>query len=147
MNKLITFHPLTNFEINEYYKNEPRFNGVYSRDNLPKTMKKGAYVINLDGYADIGTHWIALYVKTNEVMYFDSFGIEHIPKEIMKFIKNKNIKANIFRLQAYDSIICDYFCIKFIDYMFKGKSLVDFTNLFSPNDFKKNDKIIKRLFK
>ena len=81
------FHPLTDFEISEYYKNEPRFNGVYSRDNLPKTMKKGAYVINLDEYTDIGTHWITLYVneiafKTNEVIYFDSFGVEHIPKEI-----------------------------------------------------------------
>ena len=62
-------HPLTNFEISEYYKNEPRFNGVYSRDNLSKTsvIKKGAYLINLDEYTDIGTHWIALYVKTNEV--------------------------------------------------------------------------------
>ena len=77
-------HPLTNFEISEYYKNEPRFNGVYSRDNLPKTsvIKKGAYIINLDKCTNIGTHWIAFYVKTNEVIYFDSFGVEHIPKEI-----------------------------------------------------------------
>ena len=77
-------HPLTNFEISEYYKNETRFNGVYSRDNLLKTsaVKKGAYVINLDEYTDISTHWIALYVKTNEVIYFDSFAVEHIPKEI-----------------------------------------------------------------
>ena len=75
-------HPLTNFEISEYYKNEARFNGVYSRDNLPKTIKKGAYVINLDECTDIGTHWIVLYVKTNEVIYFDSFGVEYIPKEI-----------------------------------------------------------------
>ena len=62
-NLLIPFHPLTNFEIAEYYKNEPRFNGVYSRDNVPKIIKKGAYVINLDEYSDTGTHWIALYVK------------------------------------------------------------------------------------
>ena len=67
---LMPFHLLTNFEISEYYKNEPR-------DNLPKTIKKGAYVINLDEYTDIGTHWIALYVKNNEVIYFDSFGVEH----------------------------------------------------------------------
>ena len=80
-NLLIPFHPLTNIEINEYYKNEPRFNGVYSRNNLTKIIKKGAYVINLDEYANIGTHWIALYV-TNKVIYFDSFGVEHIPKEI-----------------------------------------------------------------
>ena len=146
-NLLIPFHPLTNFEIAEYCKNEPRFNGVYSRNNLPTNIKKGAYVINLDEHKDIGTHWIALYIKNRTVIYFDSFGIEHIPKEIIKFIGNKNIKAIIFRLQAYDSIMCGYFCIKFIDYMFKGKILVDFTNLFSPSDFKKNDKIIKRLFK
>ena len=59
----IIFHPLTNTEISEYYKNEPRFNGVYSRDNLPKTIKKGAYVINLDEYKNTGTHWVSLFVK------------------------------------------------------------------------------------
>ena len=77
---------------------------------MPKTsvVKRGAYVINLDEYTDIGTRWIALYVKTNEVIYFDSFGVEHIPKEIKKFISNEDIKANIFRLQAYDSIMCGY---------------------------------------
>ena len=148
---LMPFHPL-NFEISEYYKNEPRFNGVYSRDNLPKTIKKGAYVINLDEYTNIGTHWIALYVneitlKTNKVIYFDSFGVEHIPKEIKQFIGNKDIKANTFRSQTYDSIMCGYFFIEFINYMFDGKSLIDFTSLFSPHDFKKNDKIIKELFK
>ena len=82
-------HPLTNFEIQKYYQNEPRFNGVYSRDNLPK-IKDGAYVINLDEYSDIGTHWVALYVNNNSVTYFDSFSIEHIPKEIKTFINNKN---------------------------------------------------------
>ena len=79
---LMPYHPLTNIEINEYYKNEPRFNGVYSRNNLPKITKKGAYVINLDEYANIGTHWIALFVKPKYTVYFDSFGVEHIPKEI-----------------------------------------------------------------
>ena len=153
---LLPFHPLTNIKISEYYASEPRFNGVYSRNNLPK-IKKGAYVINLDEYENTGTHWIALFVKTDEVIYFDSFGIEHIPKEINKFIgneqsssakaRNKEIKANIFRIQAYDSIMCGYFCIEFINYMLKGKTLLDYTNLFSPNDFKKNDEIIKRIFK
>ena len=142
-NLLIPFHPLTNFEISEYYENEPRLNGVYSRDNLPANIKKGARVINLDEYKDAGTHWIALYVKNKKVVYFDSFGAGHVPKEIIKFIKNKDIIANIFRLQAYDSIMCSYFCIKFIDYMFGDKILIDYTNLFSPHDFKKNDKIIK----
>ena len=89
---LIPSHPLINFEIKEYYENEPRFHGVYSGDNLPKTIKNGAYVINLDEYADIGTHWIALYVKNDELIYFDSFDVESIPKEIKKFIRHKNTK-------------------------------------------------------
>ena len=138
-------HPLTNFEIQKYYQNEPRFNGVYSRDNLPK-IKDGAYVINLDEYSDIETHWVALYVNTNDVTYFDSFGVEHIPKEIKAFINNKNIKTNIFRIQSYDSVMCGYFCIGFIDFMFKGKTLTEYTNLFSPNNFEKNDDIILKYF-
>ena len=81
-----TPHPLTNFEIQEYYQNESRFNGVFSRDNLPNTIKNGAYVINLDEYRDIGTHWVALYANNKTITYFDYFGVEHIPKEIMKFI-------------------------------------------------------------
>ena len=88
-------------EIQKYYKNEPRFNGVYSRDSLSK-IKDVAYVINLDEYSDIGTHCNALWVNNNNVTYFDSFDVEHIPKEIIKFIENKNIKTNIFRIQAYD---------------------------------------------
>ena len=143
---LIPPHPLTNFEIQAYYQNEPRFNGVYSRDNLPHKIKDGAYVINLDGYSDIGTHWTALYVNNKTVTYFDSFGVEQIPRKIKKFINNKNIIANIFRLQAYNSIMCGYFCIGFIDFMFKSNSLTDFTNLFSPNDFTKNDDIILNYF-
>ena len=79
---LSMLHGTTNIEISEYYNNEPIFNGVYSRNNLPKTIKKGAYVINLDEYENTGTHWVALFVKINEAIYFDSFGIEHIPKEI-----------------------------------------------------------------
>ena len=153
LNLLLPFHPLTNIEISEYYKNEPRFNGVY---NLPKTIKKGAYVINLDEYENTGTHWIALFVKpkyttesssSERTVYFDSFGVEHIPKEINKFIGNSDIESNIFRMQAYDSIMCGYFCIEFINYMLKGKMLLDYTNLFSPDDFKKNDRVIKRIFK
>ena len=132
---LILPHPLTNFEIKDYYENEPRFNSVCSRDNLPRTIKYGAYVINLDEYADVSTYWIALYVKNNEVIYFHSFGSEHVPKEIKKFIRHKNIKTNIFRIQANNSIMCGYFCIGFIDFMFANKILIDFTSLFSPYDF------------
>ena len=140
-------HPLTNFEIQKYYENEPRFNGVFSRDNVPKKIKDGAYIINLDDYADTGTHWIALFCNKNEIVYFDSFGVEHIPEEIKEYIGNKKIKANIFQVQANDSIICGYFCIGFIDFMLAGKKLIDFTNLFSPHDFKKNDSIILSYFK
>ena len=97
--KLIPPHPLTNFEIQKYYQNEARFNRVYSRDNLPKTIKNGTYVINLDEYSDASIHWIALYVKNIAVIYFDSFGVEHVPKEIMHFIGHKNIKTSIFRIK------------------------------------------------
>ena len=138
-------HSLTNFEIQKYYQNEPRFNGVYSRDNLPKQIKDGAYVINLDEHKDTGTHWIALFCNRNEIVYFDSFGVEHIPEEIKEFIGNKNIKANIFRVQANDSIMCGYFCIGFIDFILAGKKQVDFTNIFAP--YEKNDSIILSYFK
>ena len=120
-----------------YYQNEPRFNGVYSRDNLPDKIKDGAYVINLDEYSDVGTQWIVLYVNTKTVTYFDSFGVEPIPKEIKKFINNKNIITNFFKIQAYDSVMCACFCIGFIDFMLKGNNLTNFTNLFSSNNFKK----------
>ena len=74
-------HPLTNFEIQKY-QNEPKFNGVYSRNNLCE-IKDGAYEINLDEYKSIGTHWIGLYVNgNNNAIYFDSFGVQHISKEI-----------------------------------------------------------------
>ena len=129
-------HPLANSEIQKYNQNEPRFNGVYSRDNLQK-IKNGAYIINVDEYSDIGTDSVPFYMKNNDVTYFDSFGVEHIPKEIKTFIGNKNIKTNIFRIQAYDSIMCGYFCIGFIDFMLAGKTLTEFTNLFSPNNLKK----------
>ena len=134
---LIPPHPWTNFEIliSKYYQNEPKVNAVYSRDNWPNKIKDRAYVKNLDEYSDIGTHWIALYEWNNNVTYFDSFGVEHISKEIKKIIGNKNIQANIFRIQGYDSVMCGYFCIGFIDFMLKDKSLRDFANLFSPNDF------------
>ena len=139
-------NPLTNFEMKKCYQNEPRFNGVFSRDNVPK-IKDRTYIINLDGYSDIGTHWLALYVHNNDVTYFDSFGEEHVLKEMRTFINNKNIKTNIFRIQAYDSIMCGYFCIGFIDFILAGKKLTDYTNLFSPNDFSKNDDIIFTYFK
>ena len=122
-----------------YYQNEPRFKGVYSRDNLPERSstekKEGAYVINLDEYSDIGTQWVALCVQNNDVTYFDSFWVKHIPKETKTFVGNKNLITNIFRIQAYDSIMYGLFCIGFIDFMLSRKTLTEFKNLFSPNNF------------
>ena len=147
MRFLKLLHPLKNFEIQKYYQNEPRFIGVFSRNNLPKKIKDGAYVINLDEYADVGTHWIALFCNRNEIVYFDSFGVEHVPEEIKEFIRNKNIIANIFRVQANNSVMCGYFCIGFIDFMLAGKKLTDYTSLFSPHDFKKSNNITLSYFK
>ena len=104
---------------------------------MPKKIKDGAYVINLDEYADVGTHWIALFCKKNEIVYFDSFGVEHISEEIKEFIKNKNIKANTFRIQENNSIMCRYFCIRFIDFMLASKKLTYYTTLFSLHNLKK----------
>ena len=121
MGFLIPPHPLTNFEIQKYYENELRFNGVYSRNNLPNKIKDGAYVINLDEHADTGTYWIALFCSKNEIVYFDSFGVEHVPKKIKEVVWDKNIKANIFCVQKNDSVMCWYFCIGLIDFMLAGK--------------------------
>ena len=134
-------HPLTNFEIQKYYQNEPRFNGSFSRDNLPR-IKDGAHIINLDEYSDSGTHCVALHlgeaspkdVQNNNVTYLilseqNIFG--------KRFVNNKTIKTNIFRIQANDSIMCRYFCIGFIDFMLARKTLIEFANIFSPITFKK----------
>ena len=125
----------------KYYQNEPRFNDVYSRNNLPKKIKDGAYVINLDEYADVGRHWIALFFNWSEIVFFNSFGAEHILEEIKEFVRNKNITATIFRVQTNDSIMFGYFCVWF------KILLVCFTSLFSPYNFKKNDNVILSYFK
>ena len=116
-------------KVSKYYENDCRFNGVYCGDNLPKKIKDWACVINLDEYADVGTHWIALYNSNIEIIYFASFSVGHVPKEI------KNIKTNIFRIQAKNSIMCQYFCTGFIDFILAGKTLIDYTSLFLPYDF------------
>ena len=126
----MTPHLLANFEIQRYYENEPRFSDAFSRNNLLLKIEDGAYKINLDEYADVGTHWIALFCNRSEIVYFDSFGVEHVPEEIKEFVGNKNIKANIFRVQANDSVMCGYFCIAFIDFMLAGKKLTDYTFFF-----------------
>ena len=133
--------PLNNFKIQKYNQNKSKFNGVYSRNDLPK-VEDGAYVINLDEHESIETHWITLYMNDNYVKYFNSFEVEHIPKEIEKFISNKNIKYYVCRIKARDSIMCGYFSIIFVDFILKGEILLDYTNLFFPNKSEKNDKII-----
>ena len=133
-------HPLTNFEIQKYYQNEPNFNDVYSRNNLPK-IKDRAYKINLDEFESIGTYWITLYVNGNIVIYLIAFGV-NIFQNKLKSLWEKNIIAKMYRIQVYDSIMCGYFCIEFIDFMLKGKTSLDYANLFYPNKYEKNDIII-----
>ena len=140
-------HPLRSFEIQKYYQNKPRLNGIYSRNNLSKKVKDVAYVINLDEYADVGTPWIALFCNRSKIVYFNSFGVEHVPEGIKGFVGNKNIITNIFEVQANNSVMCRYFCIGFIDFMLARKKLTYFTGLFSPYDFKKNNHIILSYFK
>ena len=87
---------------------------------MPKKIEDGGYVINLDEYADVGTHWIALFCNRSEIVYFNSFGAEHVPEEIKESVGNKTIIANIFRTNS--SVMCRYFCIGFIDFMLAGKN-------------------------
>ena len=103
--------------------------------------------INLDEYADAGTHWVALFFNRNEIVYFDSFAAEHVPKEIKEFVGNKNIKANIFRVRANDSVICKYFCIGFIDLRYRVKNWLILRTCFLVMTLKKNDDLILTYFK
>ena len=113
-------HILTNLKKKQKsYQNKPKFYSFYSSSNLSK-IKVGAHIINLDEYESIGIRWIALYVNDENVTYSDSFGVGHIPKEIKKFMGIENVIANIYRIQACNSITCGYFSITFIDFMLKG---------------------------
>ena len=143
---LIPPHLLINFEIQKYYQNEPRFNRDYSRENLLDKIKDGEYVINLDEYSDIETHWIDLYALNNNVTYFDSFSVEHIRKEIIIFIDKSIVVTNVFRIQAYDSVMCRYFCIGFIDHLLAGQDFNRLYYFFSPNSFNQNDDMILKYF-
>ena len=106
-----------------------------------------AYVLNLDDKNGKGAHWVSLFIHKNVAIYFDSFGIENIPQEALNKIREKSINHNIFRMQDNESIMCGFYCIAFIKYMLVGETLLDYTNLFSPNDYKKNDKITYKYFK
>ena len=107
------------------------------------TRKDGVYITNFDDK----THWLSLFTHKNGALYFDSFVIECIPLELLNKNKNKSINHNIFRIQDNDSIICEFYCIAFIEYIPAGKTFLDYTNLFSLNDYKKNEKIIYKYFK
>ena len=117
-------HPLISFQMQKHYQNKAKFIVVYSRNNLSK-IKDGAHIIHLDEYESIGTNWIALDENDENATYFDSFWVEHFRKEIRKFIENKDFIANIYRIQAYDSIMYGYVCIGLLDLMLKGKSLLE----------------------
>ena len=89
MGFLIPPHPLTNFDIQKYYKNEPKFNGIFSRNNLHKKINDGAYVINLDKYKNVGMHWIALFCNKNTIIYFDSLVLNIFLKKLKDLLKIK----------------------------------------------------------
>ena len=96
-------YPLTDFEIQIYYQNESKVNGVYSRNNLSQMDEM--YIINLDKYESIGIHWIALHLNAANVTWLNSFRVKHIAKEIRHFIGNKNITINIYKIHEYDSVM------------------------------------------
>ena len=142
---LVPLHLFNNIKIANYFRYEPRFNGLFSRNSLPR-IKDEAYVINLGDRNSKGTQKVSLFIDRNLAVYFDSFGIEYIPQEVLNKIKNKSITHIIFRIQDNESIMCGFYCIAFIEYMLAGKTLLDYTNLFSLNDYKKNDKIRYKYF-
>ena len=109
-------------------------------------MNDGIYIINLDEYKSIGSHWIALYVSGDNVTYCDTFGVDHIPKEIKNFIRIKIIMKNIYKIKEYNSVMCRYFCIGFIDFIVKSTSMLNYTNLSSSKEYKKNHKIVLKYF-
>ena len=134
-------HPLRNVEITKYFSYEPRFNSAFSKDNLPR-IKDGKYVINLFDKQSKGTHWLSLFFDRHTAVYFDSFKIEYISQEVLSKIKDKFITHKIFRIQDDDFIICGFYCIVFIEYMLAEQTLLEYTSFFSPNIYKKNDKIM-----
>ena len=123
---------LSNIKTAKYFNYDPRFNGVFSRDNLPR-MKDGAYIINLNDKQSEVRHWVSFFI-------LHSFGIDYIPQKVLRKIKDKSITHNIFRAQSDESIMSEFYCIIFIEYMLAGKTLLDYTNLFSSTNYRNNDK-------
>ena len=106
---------------------------VFIQENNLHKIKDGTRYP--ERYKPIGTYWIALYVNDINVIYFDSFGVKYIPKEMKTFMGNKNITRNFYRIQAQNSTMREQFCIVFTDFMLKGKILLDYTDFFSPNKY------------
>ena len=131
---LVPLHPSNNMEITNYFNYEPKFNGAFSRNNLSR-IKDGAYVMNLDDKNSKGTHWISSFIDRNAAVYFVSFLIQYIPSEVLNKIIDKSITHKIFRIQGNESVMCGFYCIAFTEYMFAGKTLLDYTSLFSPSLF------------
>ena len=130
-----------------------KFNGFYSRNDLPK-VKRGAYTIDLEEYKSIATHWIALNVNGDNVGGYPTMQhtlialeLNIFQKKLKKIIDKRQITTNIFRIKAYSSIMYGYFCIDFIDFKLKGKRFLDYTNLFSPTKYGKNNKTILKYLK
>ena len=113
----------------------------FSINQLHK-VNNGVYLINIDDKKSKGTNRISIFIVRNTVAYFDSFGVEHIPQEVLKKTKHKSITHNIFRMQDNDFIKWEFYCMTFVGYMLAGKALLDYINLFSMNDCKRRDKII-----
>ena len=131
---------LSSIEIAKYFNFDPRSTGVFSRDNLPR-IKDGVYVIDLDDKQSKGTHWVSLFNDRNTVAYFDSLKVEYIPQEVLSKIKYESITHREYSLMI---LLCvDFFFIAFIEHTIGGKTLLDHNNIFSPNDYQKNDKIIQ----
>ena len=141
---MVLLHLLSNIDITNYFDYEPRFDGVFSKKNSSR-IKHGAFLINLDDKKSKGRHWVTLLIDRNKVVYFLSFETQYILQEILN--KDKSITHSIFRIPNDDSILCGFYCMALIEYMLAGKALLDYTNLISPNDYKKNDKIIYKYFK
>ena len=139
------FYNLSNFDFSSNFNYESRFNGAFSRNKLTR-IKDVAHVINLDDKKSKGTHWASLCIDKSTATHFDYLGIEYIPQELLKNIKDNSISQNIFRIQDNDSIMFAFYCIVFIEYMIAGKALIDYTGLIFPTGFKKNSKIIYKCF-
>ena len=143
---LVPVHPFGKIEITKYSNYRPRFHNIFSRDNLPR-INDNAYAINLDDKQSNGTHWVPLFIDKNTAVQFNSIWTGYNPQDALNEITDKSITHNIFRIQSDDSVMCEFNSIDFIECKIVGKTLFDYTNLFSPNIYQKNDKIIDKYFK